>query len=126
MRVSRYTDYALRILIYLGQQDGRLCSIAEIAEVYAISENHLMKVVQDLAHEGIVQTVRGRGGGIRLAKRPEAIRIGDVVRHTETDCELVDCTGCRLATYCKLRNVLSESQRAFFAVIDSYTLADLL
>ncbi|MBW6547234.1 Rrf2 family transcriptional regulator, partial [Salmonella enterica subsp. enterica serovar Weltevreden] len=83
MKLSRYTDYALRVLIYLAGRDQGLASIRQIAQAYAISHNHLMKIVQDLGHAGFVETVRGRGGGLRLARPASAIVIGDVVRHTE-------------------------------------------
>ena len=130
MRLTRYTDYSLRVLIYLGLQTERLSSIREIADLYGISESHLMKVVQALGQSGYVATLRGRGGGLRLAKSPNEINLGDVVRNTEDDVALVECFAedgaCRIAGPCRLRHVLKDALNAFFAVLDRYTLADLL
>lgn len=125
MRLSRHTDYALRVLIHLASRPDRLSSIAEIAKAYAISENHLMKVVHLLGRAGVVRTVRGRGGGIALAVAPGDIRIGDVVRHGESDLDLADCAGCIVAPACGLTSVLGEALGAFLAVLDRYTLADV-
>ena len=126
MRLTRYTDYAMRVLLYLGTHPDRLCSIAEIAQVYAISQNHLMKVVNDLVNAGYLQSVRGRHGGIRLARAPEAINVGSLIRHTEDGFELVDCGSCLIAPACGLTGVLDEALLAFLAVLDRYTLADVL
>ncbi|MFD2676846.1 Rrf2 family transcriptional regulator [Camelimonas lactis] len=126
MRLTRYTDYAMRVLLYLGARPDRLCSIAEIAGAYRISQNHLMKVVNDLGRAGYVASVRGRAGGVRLARDPSAINIGAVVRHTEEGFDLVDCGGCVIAPACGLTGALREALAAFLAVLDGYTLADLL
>jgi Rrf2 family nitric oxide-sensitive transcriptional repressor len=130
MRLTVHTDYALRTLLYLGLHGERLGSIRAIAQAYDISENHLTKVVHRLGRGGFVNTVRGRGGGIRLARPPAAIRIGDVVRRTEEDMALVECFGsantCRITADCRLRGAFDEALRAFLAVLDGYTLADLL
>jgi Rrf2 family nitric oxide-sensitive transcriptional repressor len=126
MRLTRYTDYAMRVLIHLGTQPGRVCSIAEIAKTYGISQNHLMKVAHDLGKAGYVEGVRGRSGGIRLAKAPDRIGVGDVVRHTEEGFDLADCNGCVIAPACGLTGILAEALRAFMAVLDRYTLADLI
>jgi Rrf2 family nitric oxide-sensitive transcriptional repressor len=126
MRLTRYTDYALRVLIHLGAQPGKVCSIAEIARAYDISQNHLMKVAHDLGKAGYVEGVRGRSGGIRLAKAPERINVGAVVRYTEEDLDLADCGSCTIAPACRLTGVLAEAMAAFMAVLDRYTLADLL
>lgn len=130
MRLTRYTDYSLRVLIYLGLQQDRLSSIREIADVYGISESHLMKVVQALGQSGYVATLRGRGGGLRLAKPPSEINLGDVVRNTEDDIALVECfteaSACRIAGPCRLEHVLRKALGAFLGVLDDYTLADLL
>ncbi len=126
MKLTRYTDYAMRVLIHLGSSDDRLSSIAEIARAYDISQNHLMKVVQDLGHAGFVETVRGRGGGIRLGRLPMDINLGELVRHTEAGFDLVDCSACMIAPACTLPRVLAEATRAFLGVLDRYTLADLL
>jgi Rrf2 family nitric oxide-sensitive transcriptional repressor len=126
MRLTAYTDYALRVLLYLGARPERLASIGEISRAYGISQNHLMKVVNDLARAGYVASVRGRSGGIRLGRAPEAINVGEVVRHTEDGFDLVDCGACVIAPVCGLTGVLSDAVRAFLAVLDSYTLADLM
>ena len=126
MRLTRYTDYALRVLLYLGARPERLCSIGEIARAYGISQNHLMKVVNDLANAGYVASVRGRSGGVRLGMAPEAINIGAVVRHTEDGFEVVDCGSCVIAPVCGLTRVLDDAVRAFLSVLDSYTVGDLL
>lgn len=126
MRLTRYTDYAMRVLLYVGARGGALCSISEIARAYGISQNHLMKVVNDLVHAGYLASVRGRFGGIRLARPADEIRIGSVVRHTEDGLELVDCASCVIAPACGLTGVLGEALGAFIAVLDRYTLADLL
>jgi Rrf2 family transcriptional regulator, nitric oxide-sensitive transcriptional repressor len=126
MRLTRYTDYAMRVLLYLGARPERLCSIAEIAGAYGISQNHLMKVVNDLARAGYVASVRGRSGGIRLGAPAGEINVGTVVRHTEDDFRLADCPSCVIAPACGLQGALNEALAAFMAVLDRYTLADLL
>jgi Rrf2 family nitric oxide-sensitive transcriptional repressor len=131
MRLTRYTDYALRVLIYLGLRDGELATIREIAAQYSVSENHLMKVVHNLAQDGYVETVRGRFGGMRLAKDPEAISVGEVVRRCEEDLNIVECfdrerNTCPIAGACALTHYLDDALSAFFAVLDKKTLADIL
>lgn len=129
MRLTRYTDYSLRTLIYLGLNDRGLSSIAEIARAYGISESHLTKVVHQLGRLGLVRTLRGRGGGLRLALPPSEIVIGAVVRQTEEDLALVECFAggpCIITPSCRLRRALGEALAAFLAVLDGYTLADLL
>lgn len=126
MRLTRYTDYSLRVLIHLALNDDRLCSIGEISHTYEISHNHLMKVVTALAHEGFVETVRGRGGGMRLARPPVQITVGEVVRRTEEGFHLADCSGCALSPACGLTGVLAKGVQAMLDVFDSYTIADLL
>jgi Rrf2 family nitric oxide-sensitive transcriptional repressor len=106
MRLTRYTDYAMRVLLHLAaRDDGDLSSIGEIAGLYKISQNHLMKVVQDLGKAGFVRTVRGRGGGIALARPADQIIVGQVVRQTEEGFQLVDCAGCVIAPACTLPRV---------------------
>ncbi len=126
MRLTRYTDYALRVLMHLAARPERLSSIGEMARIHRVSQNHLMKVVHDLRKEGLVEAVRGRTGGIRLARPPAEINVGAVVRHTEESFDLVDCGSCVIARACALTGALNEALRAFLAVLDGYTLADLV
>jgi Rrf2 family nitric oxide-sensitive transcriptional repressor len=126
MRLTRYTDYAMRVLLYLGQQPGCLCSIAEIARAYGISQNHLMKVVNDLVNAGYLDSVRGRNGGIRLARPATEINVGALIRHTEDDFDLVGCGSCIIASACGLTSMLDEALGGFMAVLDTYSLADVL
>jgi Rrf2 family nitric oxide-sensitive transcriptional repressor len=126
MRLTLFTDYSMRVLMYLGARPEKLCSIAEVTRAYGISQNHVMKVVNELARSGYVESVRGRFGGIRLGLPPEEINIGKVVRHTEEGFDLVDCGSCVIAPACGMTGVLKEALGAFLAVLDSYTLADML
>lgn len=127
MRLTRYTDYAMRVLLYVGAQDeARLSPISEIARAYGISQNHLMKVVNDLVNAGYLESVRGRFGGIRLARPAAEINVGAVVRHTEEGFDLVDCGSCIIAPACGLTGALAEALAAFMTVLDGYSLADLL
>jgi Rrf2 family nitric oxide-sensitive transcriptional repressor len=126
MKLTRYTDYALRVLMHLAAQPDRLASIGEMARTYRISQNHLMKVVHDLRKAGFLDAVRGRSGGVRLARLPEDIRVGDVVRHTEGGFDLVDCESCVIARACSLTGALRQALVAFMDVLDNYTLADLV
>lgn len=127
-----YTDYSLRVLIYLGtKEDGKLTTIQEISDAYHISKNHLMKVTFELGKAGFIETVRGRGGGIRLADRPENINVGTVVRRMEEDFHLVECFSsktntCPISPICGLRGVLGKALHAYLAVLDEYNLQDLL
>ena len=130
MQLTKHTDYALRVLMWLAQRERS--TIREIAEAYGISENHLMKVVNQLARHGFVETLRGRGGGIKLARPPQLVNIGQVVRRTEETLDVLDCLsreyrgGCRLAPSCRLKTVVREAQQAFLRQLDSYTLDDLV
>ncbi|HMA32116.1 MAG TPA: Rrf2 family transcriptional regulator [Casimicrobiaceae bacterium] len=131
MRLTTFSDYSLRVLMYLGTHEDRLATIGEIAQAYDISENHLMKVVHYLAQTGYVETTRGRGGGMRLARPPRDINLGKVVRGTEDRSHLVECfdpltSGCRIAPGCTLKGLLGQALEAFFHVLDGHTLADLL
>lgn len=129
MRLTAYTDYALRVLIRLALQPDRLTTIADIAKAYDISENHLMKVVHQLGVAGLIGTVRGRNGGLRLHKPPAAIGVGEVVRLMEPDMDIVPClnnaSGCVIESACLLKDQLAEARDAFLAALDRYTLADL-
>jgi Rrf2 family nitric oxide-sensitive transcriptional repressor len=126
MRLTRYTDYAMRVLLYLGTRPEKICPIAEIARTYGISQNHLMKVVNDLSNAGYVTSVRGRSGGLLLGRPADQINIGELVRHTEEGFNLVDCASCFIAPACGLNGALAEALTAFMAVLDGYTLADLI
>ncbi|MFK3888821.1 Rrf2 family transcriptional regulator [Sphingomonas sp. NPDC079357] len=126
MRLTRYTDYAMRVLLYVGARPDRLCSISEISRAYGISQNHLMKVVHDLGKTGYLASARGRFGGIKLGRPAEDISVGAVVRHTEDGFDLVDCGSCIIAPACGLTGALAEALTAFLTVLDRYTLADLL
>ncbi len=126
MKLTRYTDYALRVLMHLAARPDRLASIAEIARTYRISQNHLMKVVHDLRKAGFLDAVRGRSGGIRLACPASEINVGAVVRHTEEGFDLVECGACIIAPACGLTGVLGEALSAFMRTLDGYTLADLV
>ena len=130
MRLTVYSDYALRLLMYLAVKQEDLATIAEVAEAYGISKNHLTKVAHELGVAGYVETVRGRGGGLRLARPRDRILLGEVVRHTEPDMALVPCfepvnEGCAIGRCCVLRKVLHKAADAFLEVLDGYTLADL-
>lgn len=126
MQLTRHTDYALRLLIHLGSMDEDRVAIASVAEEQGISATHLMKIANGLARAGFIQAVRGRGGGVRLARDPAEINLGAVLDVTEPDCSLVDCTGCRLRRGCSLPGVLAAARTAFMAVLRRYALADVL
>lgn len=130
MRLTDYTDYTLRVLMFCALNPERPVTIAELADSHAISKNHLMKIVNDLARHGLLQTTRGRGGGLRLLKPAAEICIGDVVRHTETDFRLVECfdgnhNTCTLTANCQLIQVFSNALASFLAELDKVTLADI-
>jgi Rrf2 family nitric oxide-sensitive transcriptional repressor len=130
MRLSSYTDFTLRTLMYLAVNAGRHATIAEIARAYRISETHLMKIVHQLGIAGDIETMRGRNGGLRLGKPAASINLGAVVRRTEVDMELVACfdgaATCAISEACVLQIVLHEALAAFLTVLDRYTLADLI
>jgi Rrf2 family nitric oxide-sensitive transcriptional repressor len=130
MRLSTYTDYTLRTLMYLALNSERHTTIAEIASAWRVSETHLMKIVHHLGVAGEIETTRGRNGGLRLRAKAEDINLGAIVRRTETDMELVSCfdgtSSCTISEACVLRSVLHEALAAFLNVLDRYTLADLV
>jgi Rrf2 family nitric oxide-sensitive transcriptional repressor len=126
MRLTRYTDYAMRALLYVGARTDRLCQIGEIAQAYDISQNHLMKVVNDLVNAGYLEGVRGRQGGIRLARPAAEINVGAVIRHTEGGFDLVDCGNCVIAPACGLTGALQKALAAFLEVLDGYSLEDIM
>jgi len=131
MRLTVFSDYTLRVLMYLALDRTRLATIPEIASAYGISENHLMKVVHQLARAGVVESLRGKGGGIRLARPPEKIRLGDIVRATEGDAPIVECLSgdpqaCRITSSCRLKGVLVDAFDALYDSLNEHTLADLV
>jgi len=131
MKLSGFTDYALRVLIYLASDSHRRATIAEIAQAFQISENHLVKVVHLLGQKGWISTLRGKGGGLSLALAAQDIVVGRVVRDTEgadlpAECFNADGGHCCIAPICQLRDVLAEAVKAFYQVLDAYTLADLV
>lgn len=131
MHITRYTDYSLRVLIYLSMQGGdRPSTIQQIADSYEISRNHLMKVVHHLNKKGYIETVRGKHGGMRLHMPPDKINIGILVRETEQDLNVVECFSsknrCGITPVCGLRSMFGEALNAFLSVLDKYTLADVI
>lgn len=130
MRLTQYTDYSLRVLIYLALAGDRLSTIQAIADSYHISKNHLTKVVHDLQRAGYVDTVRGKHGGLRLRRAPQELNLGRLVRACERDLAIVECFGeancCVITPHCTLKSVLGEALDAFLHTLDRYTLADLL
>lgn len=131
MQLSTYSDYALRLLMKLALDPKRRHTIREIADAYGISHNHLMKIAQELGRHGYIETVRGRGGGLRLQRPADEINIGEVVRRTEENLALVECfdpatNTCVITGVCRLRFALREALEAFFGVLDGFTLLDLM
>ncbi|GAA4135418.1 Rrf2 family transcriptional regulator [Aminobacter aganoensis] len=130
MRLTNFSDYALRVLMYAGSKDSRLITIDETARFYGISRAHLMKVVNALTRAGYLKAVRGRSGGLMLGMAAGEILVGDVIRRTEPDFALVECftTGnrCTITNCCRLRRALREALEAFVTSLDRYTLADLI
>lgn len=131
MKLTTFTDYSLRVLIYLALQPERLATIPEIAGAYGISEHHLTKVAHQLGRLGVIATLRGKSGGLRLAGAAEDIRLGAVVRFCEGEAAAVECMGdtptaCCIAPACRLTSVLGEAFSAFYDTLDKYTLADLV
>ena len=130
MRLTVYSDYALRLLMYLAVKGDGRATIPEIADAYGVSKNHLMKVVHELGRAGYLETTRGRSGGLRLGRPASAIGLGDVVRFTEPDMDIVPChrpdyEACPLRRACRLKAALDRARLAFLAVLDEYTIADL-
>ncbi len=129
MRLTQFTDYALRLLIFAATHSDRLITIEQTADAYGISRNHLMKVANHLTREGYLKAVRGRSGGLMLARPPAEIGLGVVIRTTEPDFAVVECFGednsCRLTPSCRLKGIVGRALAAFLAEMDQYTLADL-
>lgn len=133
MRLTQWTDYTLRVLMYCAACQGREqpVTITEIAENYGISRSHLTKIVHELGAKKLLETTRGRGGGIRLVKAASEINLGEVVRATETDFNMVECfdpatNQCRLSRHCRLKGILSQAMESYFSVLDGVTLEDLV
>jgi Rrf2 family transcriptional regulator, nitric oxide-sensitive transcriptional repressor len=131
MRLSAYSDYSLRVLMHAALRSPERVTVDEVAETFGISRHHLVKIVHDLGRNGYLQTQRGIGGGFTLSRAPEEIRLGDIVRLCEETDTVIDCMDeprrpCRLFPACRLKGVLDEAAAAFFAVLDGYTLADLV
>lgn len=130
MRLTHMSDYAVRLLVYLGTHRERLCTISEVAQAYRISQPHLMKITQRLAQHGWIRTVRGKHGGMALAHEPEDIRLGALLRDMENDWALVECMGannqCVLAGHCGLKGIVAGALDAFMAHLDAHTLADVI
>ena len=130
MRLTHFSDYALRVLMYAAVRGENLITIEETAKLYGISRAHLMKVANQLTRAGYLKAIRGRSGGLALAKRPDSIRLGDVLRATEPDFALVECftadNRCLITPRCRLRGALHEALAAFVGTLDGYTLADLI
>jgi Rrf2 family nitric oxide-sensitive transcriptional repressor len=130
MRLTQLTDYAMRLLIFLAQRPQRLCTIAEVAGHYGISEAHLVKVTHQMGRSGWIVTTRGHGGGIRLARKPRDIVLGQVVRSMEPGLFVVECfsmgNSCTLTGTCKLTGVMDGALRSFMQYLDEHTLADIL
>lgn len=132
MKLTSYTDYSLRVLMFLSLRgNDQLTKIDEISEAHNIKRNHLTKIIHELGRLGYVETIRGRNGGVRLQRDPETINIGEVVRRTEEDFYLLDCfdsngpNTCVLTPVCRFKSILNEALQAFFHVLDQYTLADI-
>lgn len=131
MKLTSFSDYTLRVLMYLALRGERLATIPEIAAAYGISQNHLMKVVHQLARNGVIESVRGKGGGIRLAQAPQTIRLGKIVRASEGAGPIVECLSgqprnCCISPACRLTSILVRAFDALYATLDEYTLADLI
>lgn len=130
MRLTTFTDYSLRVLIYLAVSTEEHATIREIAQRYGISRNHLMKVVQELSQRGYVTALRGKNGGLRLNQAPADIRLGNLVREMENDLALAECLGennqCILSPACGLQGVLAAALQSFFTTLNNYTLEDVM
>ena len=129
MRMTQHTDYAIRMLIYLAGHPDRLCTVSDVAIAYRLSRNHLLKVALRLRRMGVITTMRGRSGGIRLAREPREINLGALVRWTEEDFSLVECMqgqggACVISPVCRVKGMFQEALEAYLAVLDRYTLAD--
>lgn len=130
MRLSSFSDYSLRVLIYLAVKGENLSTVAEIADKYQISKNHLVKVVHNLSSIGMIESFKGKGGGILLTISPERINIGKLIKDLESDSKLVECFGedgqCVIKPTCKLKGILKTAERRFYEALSEFTLADIV
>lgn len=131
MKLTSYTDYSIRVLIYLGINDDRLCTSSEISEFYGISRNHLAKIIHQLSSLNLIESFKGASGGIKLALAPKEINLGKLIRKTEPDFNIVECFNtngntCRISPICKLKSIFNESTNAFLKNLDKYSLKDIL
>jgi Rrf2 family transcriptional regulator, nitric oxide-sensitive transcriptional repressor len=128
MKLTRYTDYSLRVLIYVALHEGRRITISEISDKFMISKNHLVKVVHGLSSEGFLTTFRGRSGGICLARPASKIIVGDIIRVTEGRKNVLECNkpACAIRPACKLEGVFLQASEAFLSVLDEFTIKDLV
>ena len=131
MQLTQFTDYSLRMLIYLAEHQGRLSTIAEVADWYKLPKQHFVKIAHNLSVLGYIKTMRGKGGGICLNKAPEEINIGKVIREIEPNFHIVECfssehTSCRITGNCKLKTILHKSMSQFYDVLDKNTLSSII
>jgi Rrf2 family nitric oxide-sensitive transcriptional repressor len=131
MQLTHYTDYSLRVLVYLTLKKDKSVTISEIADYYNISRNHLVKIVNNLANLGYITTIRGKGGGMHLAFSPDDINVGEVIRNVEPNFNIVECfaeehTDCRIEPICKLKHILQSATETFLAELDQYSLQDVI
>lgn len=129
MQLTQFTDYGLRCLIYLAVHQKKLSTVKEISEYYGVSRNHLVKVVHRLSQARLIESIKGKGGGIRLASKAQELRLGDIVKLLETNMDLVECFNqntntCKIAHICQIKHYLYEAGAAFIATLNRYTLAD--
>ena len=128
MRLTKFTDNSLRVIIYVSANGDRKVNISEVAEACAIPRNHLTKVIHSMAVKGLITTTRGKGGGISMARPPNQLKVGEIIRAMEGTEEIINCETpkCPMARLCELRSILHKGQNAFFTAMDEYTVADLI
>jgi Rrf2 family nitric oxide-sensitive transcriptional repressor len=131
MQLTQFTDYGLRSLMYLASQEDKLCSVREISDHYGISKNHLVKIVHHLAMVGYITSTKGKGGGIRLSKDPEDMRLGDIISALEPNMDLVECFNsekntCTIVKACRLKHFLADAKKSFLNCMNQHTLSDAI